>query len=360
MKKLDYASLFTLRKDGRYMAWYTDERGRRRALYDRDPKRLYERLQEPQHDTVSFEQIAVAWERYHWPQIAPGTQMCYAPAVKRAVALFGNEPIQQVRPSDIQNHLVRLKEQGYGVKTIKTQKTVYHLIFTFAMVDDRYTGLVKYDPSAAVTIPRGVKRPVKRRAPDSEIIAKIRKEGKDKEFGLFCLLLLSTGLRRGEALALRWRDVDLDRKTISVTKALHYDGTATIGPTKTENSVREVPILPDLLVPLKNAKGAKDTYIFHGRDKAKPLTESSYKRLWLRYCQEMGFIGTDGKPTITAHVMRHGYATMLYDAGVDPYTAQKLLGHADIQTTLSIYTHLQREKEKKSIAVLENYVRERI
>lgn len=58
----------------------------------------------------------------------------------------------------------------------------------------------------------------------------------------------------------------------------------------------------------------------------------------------------------TAHQLRHSYATMLYDAGVDVLTAQKYLGHADVQTTMKIYTHLSARKEQGSIEAWNTYV----
>ena len=63
------------------------------------------------------------------------------------------------------------------------------------------------------------------------------------------------------------------------------------------------------------------------------------------------------KNELTAHVLRHGYATLLYEAGVDVYTAGKLLGHADVETTIGIYTHLRAKKEATSMKKLKNYTR---
>ncbi len=58
----------------------------------------------------------------------------------------------------------------------------------------------------------------------------------------------------------------------------------------------------------------------------------------------------------TAHQLRHTYSSMLYDAGVDPKSAQKFLGHADLQVTLKIYTHLSKEKEDGSVAALNRFL----
>ena len=63
--------------------------------------------------------------------------------------------------------------------------------------------------------------------------------------------------------------------------------------------------------------------------------------------------GLDG---LTAHQLRHGTATLLYEAGVDVYTAQRILGHAKVSTTMEIYTELREKKEKQSIKKLNKYM----
>ena len=61
---------------------------------------------------------------------------------------------------------------------------------------------------------------------------------------------------------------------------------------------------------------------------------------------------------ITAHMLRHTYATMLFDAGVDVKSAQRFLGHTDIEVTLSIYTHLTKFKEEQAIQMLDKHLKE--
>lgn len=224
-------------------------------------------------------------------------------------------------------------------------------------MDDETGKVIHFNPADSVPLPSGAKRAKKRTAPEDEIIAKIRSEAMNVDFGVFCLLLISTGFRRGEALALQWRDIDFKRKRITCDKQLIFHGSSTITEPKTENGYREVPILPDLYPVLRFYKpkdAAPADYVFHGKDVTKPMYESFYNRHRNNYCKEMGFTDAEGKHTLTAHVMRHGYATMLYDAGVDLYAAQKLLGHSDVQTTLAIYTHLKKEREANSLDKLEN------
>lgn len=360
-KKFDYASLYTLRSDGRFMATYTDDQGKRHYVYDKDPERLWQKLNGPKDpEPLTFGTIAEAWHDARWERIRPGTQACYAAPYKRAIERFKDTPADEIFPADIGRHLLQMKEHGYSAKSIKTQRTIYHLIYQFAIADEEYGRLIRSNPADGAILPGGMKRPVKRTAPEDDVVNAIRAKAETAYWGIFCLLLISTGFRRGEALALQWKDIDFKAGTISCTKSLIYrNGTATISDTKTVNGVREVPILPDLEPALKEYKpdnASPEDYVFYGTSPTTPLPESTYRRRWHHYCKDMGFVDDDGGHTLTAHVMRHGYATMLYDAGVDAYTAQKLLGHADIQTTLAIYTHLKQLREKESLNKLKNYV----
>lgn len=375
-KKINYADMFTLRKDGRYMGHYRDRSGKRCSVYDRDPERLYHKIKDLEiPPPITFAEIAESWKEYLWPKIRRGTQTCYNPAYQRAIDLFGDRPASEIEAYEISNHLERMKEMDYSVKTIQTQRIIYRSIFQHAIIDPEIGKEIRVNPAINVPLPRGMKPPVKREAPEDAIIDKVR-HGTEAYFGLFPLFVMSTGFRRGEALAVQWGNIDFKNKEISCKKQIDYEGaTPMISDTKTSAGVRTVPILPDLLFALRAAKpeDAKDTdYVFYGTDPSKFMPEATYRRRWMHYCKDMGFVTDDPeeritkqgkkyikhhyKTTLTAHVMRHGYATMLFEADVDEHTAQHLLGHADIETTRSVYTHLREKKKNESIKKLEAHV----
>ena len=79
------------------------------------------------------------------------------------------------------------------------------------------------------------------------------------------------------------------------------------------------------------------------------MSDTNWETAWEKYCKERGWVDPEGKPTLGAHHLRHGTATLLYESGVDVYTAQHILGHASVTTTLAIYTDLRREHEQKNI-----------
>ena len=101
-KKIDYASMYTLRKDGRYQGSYTDENGRH-YVYDRDPERLWHKLNDPKEERpLLFRDIAVAWYDKMWDSIKAGAKSCYAANYKRAVERFGERKAADLSAYDIQ------------------------------------------------------------------------------------------------------------------------------------------------------------------------------------------------------------------------------------------------------------------
>ena len=373
-KKIKYETLFTLRKDGRYQGYWKDADGKRHAIYDRDPEKLYHKIEAKEAPPIlTFRDIAEAWQDDAWPKLREGTISSYKPMLARAIEEHGDKPAAEVEPADIYRHLMILSAQRMSAKSVKTLRTIYNLIYKHAIIDPVLGRSVRHNPAVSVPLPDGMRRPETRQAPEKDIVERIRTTGDKVPFGDFVLFLVNTGFRRGEALAIQWQDIDFDRQTISCTKSIsHRTGSARVGQTKTAAGVRVVPLLPDLVRTLRRPADALDTdYVFHGEDPSKPIPLSTYERRWRAYCSEMGFVEEDTemykdengvlktrikyKPTLTAHVLRHGYATTLFEAGVDVYTAQRLLGHANIEVTMAIYTHLRKEKETESLKKLQNF-----
>lgn len=356
-KKINYASMFTLRKDGRYQGSYTDSNGQRKYVYDRDPEKLYHKLQDltaPAEEAAppTFGQIAEMWEREHREEVTQRTWTNYGHHYSDLVARHGDKQMQEVTALDIMNHLTAAKAKGYSATVVNTIRSLYRMIFDYAIAND----YAQYNPVLSVRLPKGLKRG-KRTAPTDEQI-KIIFASTAHPFGLFPVFLLCTGLRKSEALALTWDDVDMDLRQISVTKSLDYTVGASpkIKPPKTEAGIRVVPIIDILYDFLSDAqKKSKSEYIFpaslspRGGKGGGLMTLRGYEGAWLRYCESTGFLDDEGKPTVTAHNLRHGTATLMFELGVDELTAQRILGHSRIEITREIYTELRAAQNQKSI-----------
>lgn len=353
-KKINYADMFTLRKDGRYVATYTDKTGRH-SLYDRDPEKLYHKLQyaiAPEESKVpTFREIAENWEREHREEITQRTWHNYEPHYKEILTKHGDKEMAQVTAQDIINHLTAAKAKGYSATVVNSIRSIYRMIFDYAVANN----YAQFNPVTSVRLPKGLKRG-KRTAPTDEQIKAIF-ANVDAPFGLFPFFLLCTGMRKSEALALTWDDIDFKLKAISVTKSLDYTVGASpkIKPPKTDAGNRVIPIIDVLYDELVEAKNASSSeYVFPAQDSTRGgkgggiMTLRGYEGAWLRYCTAAGLMDGD-KPAITAHNLRHGTATLMFELGVDELTAQRILGHSRIEITREIYTELRAAQNKKSV-----------
>jgi hypothetical protein len=154
-KKLDYASLYNLRKDGRYCA--RDSTGR--MYYDRDPEKLWHKLNDPKEpEVVTFRQIAEAWEKEHWERIGYKTQEAYTAPVRRLNDKFGDMEAGAVTAQMIYAYLVALGGQGYSRRSVQMHRDILNMIFNHAIV----SGVLTVNPCAAVSLPKGLQTTTRR------------------------------------------------------------------------------------------------------------------------------------------------------------------------------------------------------
>jgi integrase len=184
--------------------------------------------------------------------------------------------------------------------------------------------------------------------------------------GLPVLIMLYCGLRRGEVMALRWEDIDLDRRILSVNKSVRFVvNQPEVKKPKTEAGKRQVPI-PAFLLEIFQSQPRKGLVCPRSQSQ-EHMSDAAYCRAWESYLHYLNLQagGRDASRTrpkvqmidnITAHMLRHTYASTLYNAGVDVKSAQRFLGHASLEMTLGVYTHLTKFKEDASVNALNGYL----
>lgn len=351
--KTNYAKLYTLRKDGRYMYNWTGADGKRHSMYDKDPYKLHLKVLEKTtsvYRPITFRDVAERWEKAHRENIGDKTWVNYKPHFEDIVSKHGDRPVIDISALDVINDLKRTKAKGYSATILSTRRSIYRMILDYAVID----GHIQYNPAIGVSLPKGAPK-TRREAPGDDVIKKIF-ASHALPFGLFAILLVCTGLRKAEALALTWDDISDSH--IRVNKALDYfnHGHPTVKEPKTKAGNRSVPVLDVLRPFIQRPAGSKPGDLVFPAPSSnrsgaggRHMTERQYEGAWMRYCAAAGFIGADGKPIITAHNLRHATATLLYESGVDELTAQAILGHASPTTTRDIYTHLRQRQRETSV-----------
>jgi len=166
----------------------------------------------------------------------------------------------------------------------------------------------------------------------------------DERQRVFVLLLYYCGLRREECLALDVAAIDYKRRVVNVRQALVFDGNAPkIERTKNSYSIRAVNIPAPFLPVLRDYTRDKCGLLF-SMPNGDPITKSSFRCFW-RNIQSALIAETPDAETLTPHIFRHNYATMLYYSDISPKKAAELMGHADTTMINRIYAHLDEMKE---------------
>lgn len=290
--------------------------------------------------THLFTSIAEQWNKEYREQISDinyrkGARASYNRIIKYFPKLYIEEMTAPVVNKFIK-HLVNL---DFGRKTVANHHSTLNMIFKFAVLN----GYIDYNVIQDVPIPSGLKQKKRTLPSDSELeIVNSNYTG----FAFLPYFLLNTGLRMSEALALTYDDIDFDNKTIQINKHLIHDNNKPIieNQTKTISSNRTIILLDRVAEKLpKNKKGL----IFCDTD-GTPYRKSRLAQLWKKYQEEYNV-------TLTAHQLRHGFATMLFEADIDIKDAQDLMGHSDISTTRTIYTHIRNKRKEETAKKLNEF-----
>lgn len=256
-----------------------------------------------------------------------------------ADSALGRKPLSKIAKNDIETFFEKSKLQK-SQKTLRHYRSTLNLIFKDAIK----RGFIFVNPLNDVD-----PLPLKKKAVDAftkdeanEFLAKI--ENKPLRLRLIYILILTTGLRRGECFGLRWCDIDLASKVLVVSQNVTYAGKRiNIGKVKTSTGEnRKIPIIDsvlDLMLQFQKEEKERYTelkktdYLFH--DENSPSIPQNPQYLTKRMSKDLKKIGS--LPNMSPHDLRHSCASILIQTGADVKSVQDILGHADASTTLNYY-----------------------
>ena len=284
---------------------------------------------------------------------------------------LGHLQINQIKLFQIQTILFSIAAKNphtgepMSKKTVRGYMQVIKAIFDFAM-ENR---VIEYNPALNLKLPQTAVEPVKRRALTEEERNRVMEfEHKAKPSAM---LMMLSGLRRGEATALQWNDIDFRHNKISVTKSYNFKTQEFKSP---KNGKARVVAVPQMLIDYLKTLPKVSPFVLTNA-KGQMMTDDSWKRLYQSYMLDMnieyGFGGNLNKhknnikipmviDTFTPHELRHTFCTIMFEAGIDAMTAKEQMGHSDIQTTLSIYTHLSAQHKENQVNKLDTFLEKSI
>ena len=289
-------------------------------------------------------------EGYAKMHVTPRTQESYRGVTYRhIIPALGAIPLAELRPNHLQSHYSRALVSGRmdGTGGLSARSVRYqHRILSQALKHAVAMGLVVRNVAEAVTPPRPQRAKISVLAPVD--ITKLLEAARETSFYVFFYTLLYTGLRRGELLALRWGNLDLDMASLHVVESAHVlnSGEYVIKEPKTPNSRRTVALPPSLVLLLRQHRADQEKIcsqlgrVLTDRDFAfahldgSPIKPNAVTLAFIR------LIRRSGLPHIRLHDLRHTHATLMLKAGVHPKVVSERLGHAGIGITLDTYSHV--------------------
>lgn len=302
-----------------------------------DSGRIWEFMEKPQTaqpmQTKSFAEYVDKWMNvYKENKLKPSTLATYRKHLRAHVLpAFGKRKIADITTEDIQLFLNQRKHLAR--KTLSSMLHFMGEVFKDAVED----GQIAKDPTASRRISIPSDKSYDRKALPleqfKEIIANIdRLRIEDKRL---IVLMMFTGMRRGEVLGLRWEDIDTAANLIHIRRNVTHAGgnKPVIGTPKTEKGKRDIPLDPAVLEVLEPMQ--KTGFIIGGES---PITMTTYNNTWRRINKTIDLHGA------TAHVFRHSYLTYMAGTDTDSKTLQTIAGHSEISMTMNHYVHAQPEK----------------
>lgn len=353
------------RWEGRYTAGYDPATGKRiiKNVLGKTQAEVKAKLklaveQAQQVDIIRADDYTVAawlrtwYELYSKPNVRPSTAEYYRRSIEQhVIPRIGDIKLSQLTSRDIQKLYRDLQENGRLREVQKAEKpglsnaTVrgIHMMLHNALDRAVKERLILRNPTEDCIIPKIEKQEMKILHPEN-MSAYLQAADKRGVLPMFYLELVS-GVRKGELVALLWDDLDPASRTISVSKqAAVRNGKITISRPKTETSVRKISIPQEAVERLiqEHEKHPDNPYMFPSPKTGEMYYPDSVVNLHKKILKDAGL------EHIRFHDLRHTFATMALQNGVDVKTVSSMLGHYDAGFTLRTYTHATRQAQDEA------------
>ena len=291
------------------------------------------------------------YQRECKPHIRPKTQADYENRIyQHVIPELGAIPLAKLTAADLQQFYNRLKEGGrllrveqYGPGLSDRMVKSCHVTCRVALDQAVAQGLILKNPALSCKAP--VTRPKEMQVLTGEEIQRLLIQA--KEDGCFELLLLelTTGLRRGEILALRWDDLDFRTGTLRVERQVQrIQGKLAVSQPKTRASCRSILLpAPVLEILAQYRQSVTSRWMFPSPRKGDSPRDPTAVRKKLS-----AVLKRAGCPAARFHDLRHTFATSALEHGMDVKTLSTVIGHVSSATTLNVYAHVTDEMRQKA------------
>lgn len=304
-------------------------------------------------DGISFSEWFREWvDTYKKNSVKLGTIESY----NKHYAVYLDKPLGKMRLTDIhagdlQKLLNNMVDEGYSDNTIKLTYCILAGAFKQAYMNE----LIPKDPFTKIIRPKGVN------AKERIAFTKEQQElymhyAEGSYLCSFFQLAICTGMRNGELAGLLWSDVDFEERVIHVRHTLitKNNGRYVIDTPKTKSSIRDIPMIGkayDILKKEEKYKRIYNDFVFSVANK--PINRKRISAEIKNMLERMRGDGIDF-PYFTLHATRHTFATRCIEEGMQPQVLKTILGHATLNMTMDLYSHVLPDFKRAAMEKVEN------
>ena len=260
---------------------------------------------------------------------------------------LGDLKMPEITPANVSALLLLMQSKGKAHSTCVKVYTILHSLFKKAYMEDA----IPRNPMDKVERPKPRKDEVQGREIEAYSVEEVRRildalEAEPLKWRAFIRLLIDTGVRRGEACALQWKDIDFEGSTITVSGNLCYTPQAGVYmDTPKSGHTRTVDVDPDVLELLRKLRASQTVlsrFVFTMEDSAEPMHPQTPTRFMQKFAERCGV------SHLHPHKLRHTFASLAITHGADVASVSEKLGHSDKAVTLRMYTHADQESMKRA------------
>lgn len=296
-------------------------------------------------EKVPFSVWIDLWFENHKENISATTAEGYKYTIRLLKSYFGIRPINEIRVMDVDRYLIELKQEGRSDSYRRKCRAMLFQVMQKAEAND----LIRKNPVQFANKIKSDRKASKRDAFTAMEVKLMIEHLPHDRIGAGIRLLLGTGMRTQELLALEPRYIAEDGSVIYVRQALKLvKGTPVIGEPKTENSYRDIPVPVGLRAYARMLRDTDKKFILEAGVEGQPCNPTYFRDQFRKYLEDI-----PGVRLLTPHCCRHTYVSQMQAAGVDMATIQALVGHSDLDMTLG-YLHVQDPAILKAVDRYDN------
>ena len=299
------------------------------------------------------------YQNFSKPKLRPTTQACYEGRIyTHIIPQIGQIPLKKLTQNELQQFYARLKKGGrkkhvekFGEGLSDRMVRSCHTTCRTALEKAVTEGLIRVNPAVGCKLP-----PKKAKEMQMLTLAEIIRfltQAKEEGYYEIFLLELTTGMRRGEIIGLKWRDLDLTTGELHIARqVIRVKGETVVSQPKTKSSIRTVILAPDMVEILAELKTeVKGEWMFPS-----PINEGQPRNPCALYHRFQTILERANCKKVRFHDLRHTFATMAIENGMDIKTLSAMIGHVSAETTLNIYSHITDTMQQQAAVKIDREI----